>query len=171
MSGLGPTLPGGRSLLWSCDRQGDGVLIRLEGDIDENAGLMDMEAVLSGEVRLDLGGVRRINSAGVREWVQFIRRACELTTRTTLCKCSPAIVMQMNMIANFRGAAEVESIYAPFVCPRCDLERDVFVPVTAALVAGHSGDVPELTCEECGALLELDDISERYFAFLRRSST
>lgn len=170
MADPGLTSPASRSLRWSGDREGDVLLVSLNGDIDENANLFELKALLSGDVRLDLGGVHHINSAGVRDWVNFIREAGELTSRITLVNCSPAIVMQMNMIANFRGGAAVESIFAPFACPSCDHEQDGLILITETLKAGLPEQVPHFTCDACGAELELDDIPERYFAFLRVSA-
>jgi ABC-type transporter Mla MlaB component len=159
------------SLKWTCEQQGDELLLRLQGDLDENANLFEIKAVLSGRVRIDLGQVRRINSAGVRDWVNFIREVEQQTDHVVLADCSPAIVMQMNMISNFRGNAEVASIYAPLACPHCDHEQDGRIVLTDEVVGALPDHLPEFACDECGEALELDDIAERYFAFLRLAGT
>ena len=156
-----------KALKWSVELSGDVLTVHLNGDIDENADLYDLHPQLRGKVVLDLGGVRRINSAGVREWVNFIHEAEPLTDGISLLKCSPAIVMQMNMISNFRGTANVSSFFAPLVCPACHIERDELIELTPELAAALPGELPEFKCPKCGALLELDDIPERYFAFLK----
>jgi len=156
-----------RSLRWSVD-PGDPLVVILEGDIDENAGLFDLMPALAGKVVLDLAGINRINSAGVREWVNFIRDADPRTDHLLLINCSPAIVMQMNMIANFRGNAEVASFFAPLVCPACDREQDEMIEATPEMVRGLPDHFPDFTCAKCQTVLELDDIPERYFAFLKR---
>lgn len=143
-------------------------MVTLVGDIDENSGLFDLTPVLTGTVVLDLGGIRRINSAGVREWVNFIRDSDPRTDHLALSNCSPAIVMQMNMIANFRGNAEVTSFYAPLVCPACDHEQDELIQTTPEIVSGLPHRIGDFTCAECQSGLELDDIPERYFSFLKR---
>jgi len=164
---MAPTHSTTRSLRWSVE-QGDQLVVTLQGDIDENAGLFDLMPLLAGRVVLDLGGIKRINSAGVREWVNFIRDADPLTDHLVLARCSPAIVMQMNMIANFRGDAEVASFYAPMVCPACDREQDEFIEVTPEIVSDLPDRIPDFACAECHTVMELDDIPERYFAFLTR---
>lgn len=156
-----------RSLRWTLE-QGERLVVTLDGDIDENAGLFDLTPVLAGSVVLDLGGIRRINSAGVREWVNFIRDSDPRTDHLALSNCSPAIVMQMNMIANFRGNAEITSFYAPLVCPACDREQDERIDVTPEIVRDLPDRIPDFTCTKCQTVLELDDIPERYFAFLKR---
>ena len=160
--------PPHRSLAWTVERQADPLTVALAGDLDENAGLYDLQPTLTGRVVLDLGGVRRINSAGVREWVNFIRDVEQTTTHLALARCSPAIVMQMNMIANFRGSAEVLSFYAPLVCPACEREEDGLVEATPEVLVGLPHRLPTFACPECRTPLELDDIPERYFAFLKR---
>ncbi len=157
----------GRSLRWTVE-QGEQLTVILEGDIDENAGLFDLMPVLNGQVVLDLAGIHRINSAGVREWVNFIRDIEPRIEQLSLAKCSPAIVMQMNMIANFRGSARVTSFFAPLVCPACDREQDEFIEATPEIVADLPERIPDFACAECNTVLELDDIPERYFAFLKR---
>ena len=159
-----------RALLWSVDRRAQTVCLTLQGDIDENASLGELLPTLEGELRIDLAGIRRINSAGIREWVNFVREAKTLTHRITLSRCSTAMVMQMNMIANFRGEAEVESIYAPYACPRCDREEDILIPIRPELPSRLPARLPSAICPACGEALELDDIPERYFAFLKRTS-
>jgi len=154
------------SLRFSADREHGVLRISLEGDMDENANLFELLDLLSGVVRIDLGGVRRINSAGVRDWVNFIREADARADEVTLSRCSPAIVMQMNMISNFRGQAKVASIFAPLVCPECDREDEVLVSLTPEQIDVLPDGLPEWTCPSCGTAMELDDIPERYFAFL-----
>jgi len=156
-----------RSLRWTLE-QGDPLLVTLVGDIAEDAGLFDLIPALGGSVVLDLGGIRRINSAGVREWVNFIRDTHPRTDHLALSNCSPAIVMQMNMISNFRGNAEVTSFYAPLVCPACDREQDELIEATPDIVNNLPDRIPDFTCTQCQTVLELDDIPERYFAFLKR---
>ncbi len=163
----GPSGPVSRPLKWASEQDGAVQVLRLSGDMDENANLFEIKAAVSGRVRIDLGEVRRINSAGVRDWVNFIRELEVVTDHLTLFNCSPAIVMQMNMIANFRGHADVTSIFAPLACPQCDHEQDGRIELSSEIVDALPETIPEFHCDECGALLELDDIPERYFAFLK----
>lgn len=163
--------PPTRPLRYSVKRRDEELVLHLDGSMDENADLFDLIPMISGVVRIDLGGVRRINSAGVRDWVNFIRQVQDRADEVTLSRCSPAIVMQMNMISNFRGEAQVQSIFAPLVCPECDREDDVLVSLTPEQLEVLPDGVPERPCPDCGAVMELDDIPERYFAFLNLPSS
>jgi DNA-directed RNA polymerase subunit RPC12/RpoP len=159
------------SLRWNAEIEDGALHVRLSGDIDENANLGGLYPMLAGHVVFHLGDVRRINSAGVREWVTFIRQAGSLTRSLTLRECSPALVMQMNMIYNFRGAARVASFYAPYVCPACEREAERLIELAGPPAALSLSQVPEFRCEACGHVLEFDDLPERYLAFTAREST
>ena len=141
-----------------------------EGDLDENVQLEPLAQELVEEtvpaLAIDTNGVRRINSVGVGEWVRFIR-ALATIPQLTLARCSPAIVAQLNTISNFRGAARVESVAAPFYCNECDEEQLEIIATHGpadnleALVAGS------YSCKHCGSSdLQFDDLPERYFKFL-----
>ena len=153
------------ALLWSFERRDDFVHVTMKGEIDENASLGELARRLEGKVKLDLAEIRRINSAGVREWVNFIRNLPRVES-ISLVRCSPTITNQLNMIFNFRGKAMVESFYAPYLCEHCDLEIDVLVEVNKHFPDRDPSKVPSFSCERCGAELTFDDIPERYFSFI-----
>lgn len=106
------------------------------GDFDETADLRDLAAVLRGRIAIDLGGVRRFSSAGVREWIHFVRSLPQ-GTDLSLVGCSPASVTQLNLIDNFRGPARVESFWAPYSCTACGAERQVLLEARAATGSGQ----------------------------------
>lgn len=151
-------------LNWSARPDGDSQFIELAGDIDEDANFEELENALKGKptARIDLRGIERINSIGVREWVNFIRRASE-STAITLERCSSVVVTQLNMIANFAGKAVVASIVAPYVCDACGNEEDVLLNLTS--VDPSDPNLATRPCPECSESMELDDLPESYFAF------
>jgi hypothetical protein len=115
------------------------------GDFDETADLRDLASVLRGRIAIDLGGVRRYSSAGVREWIHFVRSLPQ-GTDLSLVGCSKASVTQLNLIDNFRGPARVESFWAPYACIACGSECEVLLEDRAlagpppAAVAGSDID-------------------------------
>ena len=112
-----------------------------------------------------LSDVRRINSCGVREWVNFVRDLPNVN-ELVFSHCSPAIVTQLNMIYNFRGAASVRSFYAPYVCESCNTEEERLLDVDTHFANGNVGDPPAFRCERCKEPLQFDDLPERYLSFL-----
>jgi len=110
--------------------------------------------------------VRRINSSGVREWVNFIRDL-STTAEITLSHCRPVIVAQLNMIFNFGGKARVTSFYAPYACSRCDREEEMLVSLEAHFAGRDFALMPEFRCSGCGGSMQFDEVAERYLVFLR----
>ena len=149
------------SLTWRIEEVEGGTKVALAGEIDEHADFGPLRAELRGDVELDLGGIRRINSCGVREWVNFVRdvpHASSLTFRA----CSTAFVTQLNMIFNFRGPATIRSFYAPYVCDACGYDEDRLVEVGE----GGAVELPRPVCPKCGDVMQFDDLPERYLSFL-----
>ena len=155
-------------LSWRIKERAGFTTVEFVGEIDENADFSDLGKRLKGEVVFHLGGVARINSCGVREWVNFIRDLPNIT-KLVFTHCSPAIVTQINMIFNFRGGATIRTVCAPYVCDECDHETEKLFDIAEQFPAGRLGDLPEFTCPECSAELEFDDLPERYFSFLNAS--
>ena len=157
----------GEPFSWKVEaRNGDSLRVALRGEIDENADFSELRAHLRGNVELSLEGITRINSCGVREWVNFVRDLGAIDL--TFVACSPAIVTQLNMIYNFRGAARVRSFYAPYVCDACGHEDEKLLDVQNQFPSGPHR-VPDYACEQCGAAMEFDDLPERYLSFLNET--
>jgi len=154
-------------LRWQLDQVGGRLTVALFGVLDENADLRPL-AQLNGDVAIDLSGVKRISSTGVREWIDLMR-ALDGRCRISLVACSPASVTQLNLIANFRGAAHVESFLAPYEC-RCGEEREVLVEARSC-GRGQLPSLPAMPCLSCGCLMELAEIPERYLTFLADQRT
>ena len=152
------------ALSWQIHTRPGSTTVEFFGEIDENVDFGELRRRLKGPLVFDLAHVRRINSCGVREWVNFVR---DLGAQTplTFVSCSPAIVTQLNMIYNFRGQAKVVSFLAPYVCSDCESEEEKLLDVGAHF-PGRSRVPPEFTCGKCSGAMEFDDLPERYLAFL-----
>jgi hypothetical protein len=155
------------ALSWRIKERPGFTTVEFTGEIDENADFSELRKRLKGTVVFHLAEVRRINSCGVREWVNFVRDL-PTVTELTFSHCSPAIVTQLNMIYNFRGAARVRSFFAPYVCDSCGHEEEKLLDVQAQFADGQIR-VPDFACEHCGAAMEFDDLPERYLSFLTES--
>jgi hypothetical protein len=153
------------ALTWRIEERPDLMTVSLFGEIDENVDFSELRRRLRGAVDFQLAEVRRINSCGVREWVNFVRDLPHVT-ELTFTRCSPAIVTQLNMIYNFRGNAKIRSFYAPYVCESCNNEEEKLLDVDAQFPDGEVHKVPHFPCSECGEVMEFDDLPERYLSFL-----
>ena len=152
-------------LTWNLDQQGGATRVTLTGALTErsNLGKLAGELAACKEIRFDLGGVARINSSGVREWLELMR-ALPATIAMQFENCSTSIVHQINLIRGFTGHAKVCSIRVPLVCAQCGREE----AMTIAVERGTVPAVPTSRCAKCTREMELDDLAETYFAFLLR---
>jgi hypothetical protein len=130
---------------------GAAVLATLTGRINETFEGAEVGRTLaeSPVVVLDLSGIERVTSYGVREWLAMMD-ACQGTS-LWLARCSAALVTQLSTIKGFAGHAKVASLLITFRCDACgtesvrpfDLELDA-----AELATGRLAAVP---CRQCDA--------------------
>ncbi|HEY3356493.1 MAG TPA: hypothetical protein VGQ83_24795 [Polyangia bacterium] len=144
--------------------------VKLTGVIDEDnalAGLTDQ--IPGGTVVIDTGEIERINSCGVRDWVNWLTKLEKQGSNEVLVECSPAIVAQINLVHNFTGNGAVKSFYAPFFCPACDLEKVLLIEASE-MAATNPPKAPTCRCDECDGVMDFDDMEESYFAFCNAGS-
>src|SRR5690606_1042281 len=135
------------------------------GVIDEDNELADLhDKIPPGTVVIDLGEIERINSCGVRDWVNWLGKVEKGNTNVVLVECSPAIVAQINLVNNFTGNGTVRSLYGPYSCPECDEEKVLLVETADMGPAPH--EPPTCRCDECDLMMDFDDMPDSYFAFL-----
>jgi len=145
--------------------RGDVSYVKLGGVIDEDNELSELvEKIPNGTAVIDLGEVERINSCGVRDWVNWLSKLETNGTRSVLVECSPAIVAQINLVNNFTGNGVVKSFYVPYFCPECDEEKVLLVEATDMGPPPH--EPPTCRCDECDLVMDFDDMPDSYFAFL-----
>lgn len=144
-----------------------GSLFKLSGVIDESFSKSEFVASAKGVVVLDLNGVSRITSFGVREWVSALGQlSCDYYC---FVRCRPAIVAQFNMVAHFAGRGQLLSFYAPYVCTGCGKDVDELVDLRGTkpdLAAYGSKSIP---CPACGQAAEFDDVPESFFSYVARA--
>jgi anti-anti-sigma regulatory factor len=139
--------------------------VKLAGVIDEDNELPALvEKIPAGTAVIDLAEIERINSCGVRDWVNWLGKLETQRTRIVLVSCSPAIVAQINLVNNFTGAGTVKSFYVPYFCPECDQEKLLLAETTEMGPAPH--EPPICRCDECDRVMDFDDLADSYFAFL-----
>src|SRR5512146_18099 len=151
------------ALSWRIKERPGFTTVEFFGEIDEGADFAELRRRLKGAVVFHLAEVRRINSCGVREWVNFVRDLPGVT-ELTFTHCSPAIVTQLNMIYNFRGAAKVRSFLAPDVCDACGHEAATLHNEQHQLPSGPAME-PAYACAQCRAEMAFADLPERYLRF------
>jgi anti-anti-sigma regulatory factor len=145
----------------------DVTYVKLSGVIDEDNELGTLADKLGGggTAVIDVSEIERINSCGVRDWVNWLGKAEKGGAHIVMVECSPAIVAQINLVNNFTGNGVVKSFYAPYFCPNCDLEKVLLVE-TRDMHGQQPFKAPSCRCDECDGPMDFDDMEESYFAFL-----
>lgn len=153
-----------RSLTWKIENaEGGKTRFIVSGELTENANLSALTAEGSKEIMLDLGGVSRINSPGVREWIAFVNDLSDRGTNLVLEKCSVPFVNQLNMISNFRGKGSVSSVFAPYFCPKCSKEDRRLIELSSDPRAQIAAPFP---CPSCATPMDFDDLLDAFLAFI-----
>ena len=133
--------------------------VGLSGDITEAARLDELNR-LPGPLRIDLGGIRLINSLGVRAWVQFIARCEAAGVPIMIDRCAPVMVSQISMIKGFMGArTRVASLLVPYFCQACNDDDTKLFNVQPGIPLEVP---PTSTCPRCKGLTVLDELESMY---------
>lgn len=148
----------------SIERRDGSEFVQLGGYIDEDNDLAELaQKIGGGFVSIDLAQIERINSCGVRDWVNFVGALKEKGARILLTKCSAAIVSQMNLVQNFTQDGIVKSFYIPYFCPECESEKALLCESTEL---SPPYEPPMCRCDNCDFVMEFDDVADFYFSFL-----
>lgn len=153
------------------ERSGSDVTFHLEGKIDE---FSDYSQMSFGEVDraiLDFDGVTLINSSGIQRWIAFLESVPE-SIRVDFKNCPLRIVNQMNLFPAFLAGRDVKvhSFYAPYYCECIDESKNVLLNTDEHFADLDDIKVPNISCDQCGELMEFDGIEKKYFLFLKRKS-
>lgn len=139
--------------------------VKLSGIIDEDNELTELaDKIGPGTTVIDLGEIERINSCGVRDWVNWLSGIEEKGASVVLTECSPSIVAQINLVNNFTGNGVVKSFFIPYFCPECDEEKVLLAEVSD--MADPPYEPPVCRCDDCELVMDFDDMPDSYFAFL-----
>ena len=113
---------------------------------------------------ISLRGIKRINSFGVRGWIEAINRI-PAGAQVSLVECPPPIIDQVNMFAGFVGKARIHSFYVPMTC-ECGHEEERLFTVVECQKNGNR--VPTSSCPKCKEReLEADIFEQQYLTFLQ----
>ncbi|MCB9696748.1 MAG: protein kinase [Alphaproteobacteria bacterium] len=143
-------------------RVGSVEVVSVAGRLTEAFRGAELGATLAGDVVLDLSGIQRVTSFGVREWLSMndASRASSLY----LARCTEPIVNQLTMIRGFAGRGKVLSFLAPYVCVSCGKPFSRLVDAEADAQAVRDQVPPPAACPSCGGEGRFDDDPRSYFA-------
>lgn len=139
---------------------GDVSVVTLRGKIDEHFEGAQLGRALRGTVLIDLEGVDRVTSFGVREWIELTKALASHTGDVWLARCSEPIVTQMAHIRSFPGTTKLLSFAAPFLCNACGHGWSTFLDCERDAAWFGDGQAPVhavVACPRCGGAGRLDD--------------
>ena len=140
----------------------------IEGPIDENADLSVIESTKLEKIILDLEGLSKINSYGVKKFSQmlFTLKEREIVYRS----CPAMFIDQLNLIVDFlRNNISVESFRLPYYCSDCDIEAEIMIQTKEVKDPDFKDTLDErYKCEDCGEYMEFYEDDEIYFDFLEQ---
>lgn len=140
--------------------------VRLSGVIDEHNALASYSERVTGSVAvINLSGISRINSCGVRDWVLWLTELEKRGIAVYLDECAPPMVLQMGQVKNFVGHAKVLSVLCPYYCePPCETERLRLLTHAEATIA-QPPQAPKVNCDRCGRDMEFDEYEAQYLGW------
>jgi anti-anti-sigma regulatory factor len=143
--------------------------LRFSGSIDEHFdGKKLASSIRAGTLVLHLGDVHRMSSFGIREWADFVDHVTKSGSELILIECSPKVMDQLNMVANFAGSGRVFSFYAPYRCDYCDSDDRILFQVDRDWEIIKGRKPPELPCATCGELEHFDEDPITFFSYMAK---
>ena len=146
--------------------RGDVLCLRLAGVIDERFEPSAVFHDLPSFVLIDLAGIKRITSFGVRQWSDAMKAVPTSVLHLYVLRAPACFVDQLNMVLNFGGRLEVVSATALYFCERCQEERAVAIDVLDEHALLASGAAPTTPCPTCGTPMALEDDPQQAFRYV-----
>lgn len=143
-----------------------GSKVTVNGVIDEDVDFNPYNLGGSSHIEFHLGGVKSINSCGIREWIKWIETAGGAPVQYH--ECPKIIVDQINMVQGFLPAqGKVQSFYVPYYNDDSGSEKNVLFRYGQEFT--DSGVTPPAGVkDEKGAEMEMDVVEAKYFKFLKK---
>jgi len=103
-------------------KQGSSFQIKIVGDIDEESRLSTYSLIGAEKVEMDLEGLGRINSLGVKAWIDWIDQAKD--AKFIFSNCPEIFVHQANIMSGFLPKVfKIQSFFIPYYWEEQELER------------------------------------------------
>ncbi|HLG20897.1 MAG TPA: hypothetical protein VI895_13915 [Bdellovibrionota bacterium] len=149
----------------------DMLVVSLQGDITEDSHIEGLKENLKPIVVFDLKEVKRINSYGIRQWINVMKEIHSKVRQIVFHRCPSVMVEQFNMINNFGGGGIVYSVYLPYYCEKCGKSDTKLYSLPGGATPEEMPTLPTYPCAHCSQALTFNDIEDEYFYFLQHQKT
>jgi hypothetical protein len=141
--------------------------VLLEGEMDGDALFHHIFLRPLPALWVDFGGIRRVNSQGVRSWVKALAQSEAVLHFVNLPVC---VMEQFALVSEFRGkSSDVSSFWVQYTCHSCRRDENVLLVVGRDIEPGLSSyeDGPERACSDCGRGMEFAHDPGLILAFMK----
>lgn len=140
--------------------------VHIAGVIDEDADFGPHSLQGAEAVEVNLGGVKSINSCGIREWIKWIGTSGG--AGVVYKECPKIIVDQINMVQGFLPSkGKVQSFYVPYYSEETDEEKNVLFTLGKEYTDAGLAQAPDVK-DGSGNAMEMDVVEAKYFKFLKK---
>lgn len=146
---------------------GEVLCLTLKGNITEDSHIEAVATDLKPLVIIDTAGIQRINSYGIRQWVNVMKQVAGSVTQLIFHRCPPAFVEQLNMISNFGGGGIVYSFYLPYYSEAESTERLMLYELPAGKSPAEAPSPEEVAAGQGASGFAFNDVEDEYFYFLQ----
>ena len=154
-----------QKFLFEQSKKDAAVVVKLEGDITEesNFGKVDLKGINS--LQLETAKVQYINSAGVSNWVSWVRQAkqSEPNVQLILCDVPYVLVKQVTGVSGFiPDGTKIRSLIVPYCCDTCNKVEEKLFRADTDFSSGISTDnlkknfETTVVCAKCQFPMTLD---------------
>jgi hypothetical protein len=148
------------------DKAGNQFKVSVNGVIDEDVDFTAFSLEGAGQVELNLGQVKSINSCGIREWIKWIGTA--KSASVVYNECPKIIVDQINMVQGFLPASgKVNSFYVPYYNDDSGSEKNVLF-TNGKEFTDTAVTPPAEVKDDQGNPMEMDVVEAKYFKFIKK---
>lgn len=140
--------------------------VQISGTIDEDMDFSQYSLSGSKAIEVELGGLKGINSCGIREWIKWMGSANGAPI--SFVNCPKVIVDQINMVDGFLPASgKVMSFYVPYYNDDSGAEKNILFRYGTEFTEG-SVTPPASVKDSEGNDMEMDVLESKYFKFIKK---
>lgn len=152
---------------FSKETQIDGtVIVFLKGILDSGLNLKKIVGVFPLRLIINCKGINHVNSSVVLPWIQYFTKLQSESVPFSFSECTDSLLCYFNAYPKMLCGGQVESVYAPFYCARCDKQTDILLDSFEMKKLDQC--LTNRQCSACTSNLDFDDSPEDYFYFLNK---